>query len=284
MRAAVPRPRLRLRRVFLGALVLAALFWGRPGSAEVSLTGALVQGGIVRGQVPPGSSVALDGRELRVSGDGRFVFGLERDHAGGATLALRYPDGRSETRRLTVEKRRYDVQRINGLASELVTPDAAALIRIREEAERINEARQGDIPETWFAARFVWPLRGPITGVYGSQRILNGEPRQPHFGVDVAAPTGTPIVAPADGRVTLAENDLFFTGGTIILDHGHGLSSVFQHLSALRVKVGDEVRQGDVVGAVGATGRVTGAHLHWGMNWFTVRVDPALLVGPMGTE
>jgi murein DD-endopeptidase MepM/ murein hydrolase activator NlpD len=284
MRAAVPRPRLRLRRVFLGALVLAALFWGRPGSAEVSLTGALVQGGIVRGQVPPGSSVALDGRELRVSGDGRFVFGLERDHAGGATLALRYPDGRSETRRLTVEKRRYDVQRINGLASELVTPDAAALIRIREEAERINEARQGDIPETWFAARFVWPLRGPITGVYGSQRILNGEPRQPHFGVDVAAPTGTPIVAPADGRVTLAENDLFFTGGTIILDHGHGLSSVFQHLSALRVKVGDEVRQGDVVGAVGATGRVTGAHLHWGMNWFTVRVDPALLVGPMGSD
>jgi len=244
----------------------------------------MVQGGVVRGQTLPGAQAMLDDQPVRVSPDGRFVFGFGRDQATRARLVVLLPDGRRIEQDLSVERRRYVVQRINGLASEMVSPDEAAMGRIRREADQVSEARRHDLPEPWFDEEFLWPTRGPITGVYGSQRILNGEPRQPHFGVDVAAPAGTPVFAPAAGTVTLAEPDLYFTGGTIILDHGHGLSSVFQHLNSLGVKVGDRVARGDPLGAVGATGRVTGAHLHWGMNWFTVRVDPQLVVGPMPAD
>ncbi len=163
----------------------------------------------------------------------------------------------------------------------MVTPDAKVLKRIRREAKAIGKIRRLDTAETWFADGFVWPVRGPISGVFGSQRILNGEPRCPHYGVDIAAPRGTPVTAPAPGRVALAEADLYFTGGTVMLDHGHGVSSVFSHLDRVSVTVGQVLRRGEALGTVGASGRATGPHLDWRVNWFAERLDPALLVGPM---
>ena len=189
-----------------------------------------------------------------------------------------HPDGKEETWTLTIRAREYDIQRIEGLPRKMVTPPAETLARIRAESAKVRAARDIDSAEIHFSVPFIWPAKVRISGVYGSQRILNGEPRQPHFGVDVAAPTGTPVHAPAAGEIRLAELDLYYSGGTIILDHGHGLSSSFLHMSRVDVVVGQQVAQGEVIGAIGATGRVTGAHLDWRMNWFEQRLDPALLV------
>jgi len=248
---------------------------------ELRLAGEAVQGGLIRGQVPPGTEIRLDGRALRVAADGLFVFGFGRDAKPDHRLTLRLPDGSHQERSLTVAKRSYRVQRIDGLAPRMVTPDAAALVRIRRENGWIAAARQRDTPEPHFAAGFAWPLRGPITGVFGSQRILNGEPRRPHYGVDIAGPRGKPVLSPAAGLVALVEADLYYTGGTIIIDHGHGLTSVLSHLSAVLVKLGEIVEQGQLVGRVGASGRATGPHLDWRVNWFAERLDPARLVPPM---
>jgi len=197
------------------------------------------------------------------------------------SLAATFPDGRTTTQEIKLEPREYDVQRINGLPPLMVAPDSTLMTRIKAELAKIHGARATDSDRLAFETPLEWPLTGIITGVYGSQRILNGEPRAPHLGVDIAAPTGTPIRAAAAGTVTLAEPDLYFTGGTVIIDHGYGLSTLYQHMSRLDVKVGDVVRQGDAIGAVGATGRVTGAHLHWGVNWYDVAIDPELIAGPM---
>jgi murein DD-endopeptidase MepM/ murein hydrolase activator NlpD len=256
-------------------LALALLLAAGP-AAGFELQGSLTQGGMAVGRAAPGASVTLDGKPVRVSPEGLFVLGFGRDHKAAATLVV---DG--ERRELAIDPRAYDVQRVDGLPQPTVTPDEVQLARIRAEAARVREARRIDSPLTAFAQSFVWPAEGRISGVFGSQRILNGEPRQPHLGVDVAAPTGAPVRAPAAGRVSFAEPDLFLTGGTVLLDHGHGLSSVFAHLSRLDVKPGDEVGQGDLLGAVGGTGRATAPHLHWGMSWFEERLDPALLVPPM---
>ncbi len=235
----------------------------------------------MRGTVEPGTKVTLDGRALRVAPDGGFIFGFSRDAPGHAALDLTYPDGRHEHRDLAVRARQYEVQRIDGLPQEQVTPDPAQLERIKREAALINKARAADSDMLGFEEPLRWPVLGPISGVYGSQRILNGEPRQPHSGVDIAAPAGSPVVAAAGGTVTLAEPDLFFTGMTVIIDHGYGLSTIYQHLSRLDVAAGQHVEAGDTIGAVGATGRVTGPHLHWGMSWYDVRLDPALAAGAM---
>lgn len=250
-------------------------------ATEVALEGPLVQGGMVRGTAPPGSAVSLAGHALRVSPEGRFVFGFGRDAPPEARLEVRMPGAPLEVKLLKVAPRRYDIQRVDGLPEHLVSPSAAELARIREEAARIREVRARDTDALWFLTPFAWPATGRISGVYGSQRVLNGKPRRPHYGVDIAAPVGTPVRAPAPGRVALAEKDLFYTGGTVMIDHGYGVTSVFSHLSRVDVSVGDEVAQGDLVGAIGATGRATGPHLDWRVNWFAERLDPALLVGPM---
>ena len=217
---------------------------------------------------------------MRLSPEGFFVFGFGRDAAGEAVLIITYPGGEEETRRFAIASRQYDIQHIEGLPQKMVTPPPELLARIREEGAIVRAARAFDTAETHLFAPFAWPARGPISGVYGSQRVLNGEPRQPHFGVDIAAPEGTPVRAPAGGEIRLAEVDLYYSGGTVILDHGHGLSSTFLHMSRVDVAVGQRVAQGEVIGAIGATGRVTGAHLDWRMNWFERRLDPALLVEP----
>ena len=263
-------------------LALAALLWAAPAFAgPLELDGPLVQGGLVLGRADPGARLVLDGRAVRVAADGRFVIGFGRDAPPEAVLTVTSPAGAVEERRLAIAQRSYDVQRIEGLPDAMVTPSEADLKRIASETERVAAARTVDSAVPYFLDGFVWPALGPISGVYGSQRILNGEPRRPHFGVDVAAPEGTAVRAPAAGVVALADPDLYFTGGTVILDHGHGLSSTFSHLQDVAVEIGDRLAPGDPIGTVGATGRVTGAHLDWRMNWFDTRLDPQLVVGPM---
>lgn len=267
--------------VFLLAL-WAVAFAAIPGaSAATWLDGDFVQGGLVIGSTAPGSTVTLDGRAARVAPDGQFLFGFTRDAAPVAVLEITAPDGAVDRRELKVEPRDYDIQRIDGLPRKMVTPPADVLARIRREGAAIKAARSRDTPVAYFRSGFTWPARGRISGVYGSQRILNGKPRRPHFGIDIAGPVGTTVVAPADGIVRLAEPDLYYSGGTIILDHGHGLSSAFLHMSRVVVKPGDGVKQGDPLGAIGATGRATGPHLDWRINWFDRRLDAGLLVPPM---
>jgi len=250
-------------------------------AGRVAFSGQPTQGGLVFAKAPPGTRAALDGRTLRVTADGRFVFGFGRDQGASATLLLIHPDGARESQALDVKPRRFDVQRIDGLPPKMVEPDENDLERIKLDQQAITKARARDSEEAMWAGPWVWPVTGRISGVYGSQRILNGQPRRPHYGVDVAMPVGTPIVAPAMGIVSVAHGDMYFTGGTIILDHGHGVGSLYAHLSALDVVEGQRVKQGAQIGRVGATGRVTGAHLHWGMTWFAVNVDPVLVVPPM---
>ena len=268
---------------WIAAAILLApnLLAGSPARAEISLDGHFVQGGLVYGRTAPGSTVVLDGRPLHVTPDGEFLLGFGRDAAPSSRLAVRYPDGKSEERTLAVVAREWQIQRVDGLPERAVTPRPEDLERIKRDAAEIAAARARDTALTLFRSGFAWPVTGPISGVYGSQRILNGQPRQPHFGVDIAAPAGTPVVAAADGIVSLVDENMFFTGKTLLIDHGYGLSSTYLHLSAIAVKDGQRVKQGQVVGRVGATGRVTGAHLDWRVNLFAIRLDPALLVPPM---
>lgn len=250
-----------------------------PGT--VALDGNLTQGGLVRGQAPAGARITFEETRLRLTPDGRFAFGFGRDHADDAALDIVYADGRKETRSLKVAKREYQIQRIDGLPEQMVTPPPEALERIARDNKLIGAARSRDTDGEGFAGDFRWPVKGPISGVYGSQRILNGEPRRPHFGVDIAAPEGTSIAAPTAAVVAMAEPDMYYTGQTVILDHGHGISTSYLHMSRTDVKIGDVLAQGEVFGAVGKTGRATGPHLCWRLNWFQERLDPQLLAGPM---
>ena len=251
-------------------------------SDNITLNGDFIQGGIVIGQTKPGSQVIYDQRLIRVSPQGSFVIGFHRDEPKTVSLKIITRDEKTISKKLLVKKREYQIQRINGLAESKVSPrKPEVLARIRKEGAQAARARKLDDERPDYLETFIWPTKGPISGVYGSQRVLNGKPKRPHFGVDVAAPTGTEVIAPASGVITLANPDMFFSGGTIILDHGHGVSSTFLHLSQLLVKSGDTVKQGDLIARVGATGRVTGAHLDWRMNLFKRRVDPQLLVPPM---
>jgi murein DD-endopeptidase MepM/ murein hydrolase activator NlpD len=267
----------RLAAAALLLAVIAVPAW----AGTLVLEGAVEEGGLVRGKTEPGAHVTLDGRAIRVASDGSFIFGFGRDAPSHATLDVAFADGSREHRDLAVEARQYDVQRINGLPEQQVTPDAQTLARIKREGAVIAKARAADTDLAFFEEPLRWPALGPISGVFGSQRILNGEPRAPHSGVDIAAPRGSPIVAAAGGTVTLAEHDLFYTGGTVIIDHGYGLATTYQHMDSVDVTVGQHVAAGDRIGTVGATGRVTGPHLHWSLNWYEVRLDPMLAAGPM---
>ncbi|CDH47492.1 MAG: M23 family metallopeptidase [Candidatus Competibacteraceae bacterium] len=262
--------------------LIGLLLWiGWVGAGELNWQGQMTQGGLIIGRVAPGTRLELDGQPLPVAPDGAFVFGFGRDAPLQARLSTLFPDGLRQDRMLAIAQRQYPIQRLDGLPPDKVTPPPLLLDRIRRENAWVDEARRRDIPQPYFLSGFAWPVAGRISGVYGSQRILNGEPRQPHYGVDIAAPVGTPVRAPADGIVTLAEPDLYYTGVTLIIDHGYRLSSTLMHLSRLHAKVGQQVRKGEVVAAVGASGRVTGPHLDWRMNWREARIDPALLVPPM---
>jgi murein DD-endopeptidase MepM/ murein hydrolase activator NlpD len=211
-----------------------------------------------------------------VSGTGLFAFGFGYDQKKAITVTVHHSDGTGETRDIQPVARKYEVQRINGLPQKYVSPPPDIQERINEENARIAAARTQDSTGTEFAEPFDWPVAGVISGLFGSQRVLNGEPKAPHFGVDIAAPEGMPIHAPASAVVVLAEPDFYLTGGTTVLDHGHGVFTMYIHQSALKVQAGQSVKRAQLIGLVGMKGRATGPHLHWGMNWFQVKLDPSL--------
>ncbi len=244
------------------------------------LQGSIEQGAMVVGRTAPGSRVTLGERALRVAADGTFVFGLDRDAPAEVALQVAAADGNTLTSTLAVKPREYNIQRVTGISERIMNPSAKDLARIEVESAQIAAARARDDERTDFLQSFIWPADGPITGVYGSQRYYNGVPKRPHYGVDVGIPTGTPVKAPAAGIVTLAHPDMFYSGGTVIIDHGHGVSSTLMHLSKVLVTEGQRVQQGEVVAKSGATGRSSGPHLDWRMNWFGERIDAQKLVPP----
>lgn len=268
-----------MRRLAIAAMLclVATAAW----AGNLTLDGTLTQGALIRGFAGPGARVTLDGKPVGVAPDGHFVFGFGRDAPAHATLDVTFRDGSHLHRTLAVVPRHYDVRRINNLPPAEVTPPPETLARIKQEAAEIDQAFARQSDSVAFETPLQWPVTGTITGVYGSQTFLNGQPRQPHLGVDITAPAGTPIKAAAAGTVTLAKAGLYFTGGTVIIDHGYGLSTLYIHLQNIAVRSGDRVTQGQIIGELGATGRATGPNLHWGLVWREVRLDPALAAGPM---
>ena len=258
--------------VALGALLC------HSAALAVELNGEAIQGGLIFGKTSPGATVHLDETKVMVSPEGDFVIGFGRDETGERQLLVREPTGEKEVLALPIALREYDIERVDGLPPKTVTPDPEALERIRKEGAMVSSARSRRDQRTDYEEGFAWPASGRISGVYGSQRVLNGEPRRPHYGLDIAAPTGSPVYAPADGIITMAHNDMYFSGGTLILDHGQGLSSSFLHLSKILVETGTTVKKGDLIAEIGSTGRASGPHLDWRMNWLNRRVDPELLV------
>jgi murein DD-endopeptidase MepM/ murein hydrolase activator NlpD len=246
--------------------------------ARIAFPASVSQGALVIGKVPAGSKVNYAGRELRVSGYGTVVFGVGRDEKGPLRIEVERPDGIRDAARITVVARDWPLEHINGVPPKTVDPPPDIAARIKREQALVVAARDRDDDRTDFAKAFIWPVQGRISGRFGNGRVYNGQPGSGHSGMDIAVPTGTPVKAPAAGVVTFAAPDLYLTGGTLLLDHGFGVSSNFLHLSRIDVKVGDRVEQGQIIAAVGATGRATGPHLHWGMNWFDVRIDPLLVL------
>lgn len=266
------------RRRFCAAVLLGTLPLGARATGSAVFPQRVQQGALVIGKVEPGSQVAYAGRRLQVTPYGTVVFGVARDARGAAALDVVRPDGTREQVRVAITPRDWPTERVNGVPPRTVSPPAAIAARIQREQELVSAARASSDEGTDFAEPFIWPVQGRISGRFGRHRVYNGTPGAAHSGMDIAVPQGTPVKAPAGGRVVLAEPDLYLTGGTLLIDHGYGVGSNFLHLSRLDVAVGDRVRQGDIIGRVGATGRATGPHLHWGMTWFNTRIDPLLVL------
>lgn len=265
------------RRAFLAAsAALAACPRAAFAAASrLALTGSFEQGSLVLGKVDAGTRIAIDGTMVHVSPAGDFAFGFAYDQRKPCVIAARFTDETRETRIVEPVARQYEIQRITGLPEKFVTLPPEVLDRRKREVAMIAAAHARDSDLDWFTEKFDWPVAGIISGPFGSQRILNGKAMAPHFGVDIAARAGTPIAAPAPARVALAGPDFYLEGGLTILDHGHGVTTSYLHQSRQAVKVGDNVVRGQVIGEVGMTGRATGPHLHWGFNWFQIRLDPS---------
>tara|TARA_B100000575_G_scaffold223180_1_gene183604 strand:+ start:303 stop:1106 length:804 start_codon:yes stop_codon:yes gene_type:complete len=243
----------------------------------IEFKGKFLQGHYIIGITDPSAQIIIDKKEVKVSEDGFFVFGIDRDRKFDLTVT-KILRGEKQKIIKKVLKRKYNIQRIDGLEESKVTPPESVYKRIKEENNRIGEARAINSNLPFFKNQFIMPVKGIISGVYGSQRILNGKPKWPHYGIDIAAKKGTLIKSSASGIVTMAEDDLYYTGGTIIMDHGHGISTIYSHLENVMVSVGDKINQGDIIGTVGSTGRSTGPHLDFRVNWFQTRLDPMSLL------
>ncbi len=239
----------------------------------IEFQGKFLQGHFILGKTDPNSKILIGKKEVKVSKDGFFVFGIDRDQKYDLTFT-KIINGKKSITTKKVLKRKYNIQRIDGLAESKVTPPESVYQRIKKENNAIGKARAINSDLQFFKEKFIMPVEGIISGVYGSQRILNGKPRWPHYGIDIAAKQGTMIKSSGSGVVTMAEDDLYYTGGTVIMDHGHGISTIYSHLENVLVSVGDKINQGDLIGTVGSTGRSTGPHLDFRINWFQTRLDP----------
>jgi len=265
-------------RLFMAVLLLAATL---SSANAVELKGNLIQGGLVVGQTMSGAAVTLDGKPIGILANGRFVIGFGRDQKPRALLDIKFPDGTTASQTIKIQQRRYFTQNIKGLPHKKVTPDPADVKRIRADNAKIRNVRNKATVSKSFESGFLWPVRAQLSSVFGSQRILNGVPKRPHNGVDIAGSENTVVLAAADGRVAVADSTMFLSGKTVILDHGLGLTSAYIHMSKILVKAGEYVKKGTPIGAIGHSGRVTGPHLHWGVHWFQEPLDPALLAGPL---
>ncbi len=239
----------------------------------IEFRGKFLQGHYIIGITDPSTKIIIDKKSIKVSNDGYFVFGIDRDRKFDLTIT-KIKDGKKEKIIKKVLKRKYNIQRIDGLEESKVTPPESVYKRIKQENNKIGKARAINSDLSFFKNQFMMPVDGIISGVYGSQRILNGKPKWPHYGIDIAAKKGTLIKSSGSGVVTMAEDDLYYTGGTIIMDHGHGISTIYSHLETVMVSVGDKINKGDIIGTVGSTGRSTGPHLDFRVNWFQTRLDP----------
>ena len=244
---------------------------------NVVLNGKFTQGALLRGQAPAGAKVTLNGETVQTNKDGKFVVGFEREAPLQQTLAVELDNGQKWQRDITLEKREYNIQRIDGLEQKMVSPPAEVTARIKQDNINVANARSGNTDLDALFTRFEWPAKGVISGVYGSQRILNGVPKWPHYGLDIANETGTPVYAPVDGVVTMAD-DLYYSGNTLILDHGMRVFSTFLHMDTITVEVGETVKQGEQIGTIGSTGRSTGPHLDWRINLGNTRLDPQTII------
>lgn len=265
--------------------LIASLVVAAAARAEIPLTldGKVTQGALVIGRTVPGARVTLDGKPVLVDSTGAFALGFTHDAKREWTLAIA-ARGETVTRALAVAPRQYKIQRISGVDQKYVEPPPEVMKRLEDEYFLVRRARERTSAEPFWRTGFIWPAMGRVSGVYGSQRIINGKPLRPHFGVDVAAAPGTPVRAAAAGTVSLAHGDLYFSGKTVIIEHGLGVSTLYIHMQELRVATGDRVTQGQVIGTIGTTGRSTGPHLHWGLNLGQDYLDPATIVGAMPRE
>ena len=244
---------------------------------NVVLNGKFTQGALLRGQAPAGAKVTLNGETVQTNKDGKFVVGFEREAPLHQTLVVKLDNGQKWQRDITLEKREYNIQRIDGLEQKMVSPPAEVTARIKQDNINVANARSGNTDLDALFTRFEWPAKGVISGVYGSQRILNGVPKWPHYGLDIANETGTPVYAPVDGVVTMVD-DLYYSGNTLILDHGMCVFSTFLHMDTITVEVGETVKQGEQIGTIGSTGRSTGPHLDWRINLGNTRLDPQTII------
>lgn len=244
------------------------------------LRGSAVEGGLMIARTAPDNRVTLDDAAIPVAPDGLFIIGFHRDSDLPVTIGITTADGTSQLTVLTPQQRSYQIQRIDGLQKNMVTPPENVIARIKSDQAAVAAARQTPAAAGDFWRGIDWPVTGRISGVFGSQRILNGQPRQPHYGIDIAVPKGTPVRAPASGLVTLVK-DLYFSGWTVIINHGLGLNSTFLHLDSTAISLGDTVQRGSIIGTVGSTGRSTGPHLDWRLDWQGRRIDASLAAGPM---
>ena len=243
-------------------------------SQAIEFEGKFIQGHFILGKTDPEAKIQIDKKKVRVSKDGFFAFGLGRDRKNDVIITETLNGVKNQFVK-KVLKREYKIQRIDGLPEKKVTPPKEVYDRIRKENKLIGRARSIDTDLIYFKDKFITPVDNAIiTGVYGSQRILNGKPRWPHYGLDYAQKTGTPIKAMLSGVVTLAEKDLYYTGATLIFDHGHGISTLYMHMNEIFVEIGQEVKKGDIIGTVGKSGRATGPHLDVRLNWFDIKLDP----------
>ncbi len=261
-----------IKKVFLCCFVL---FYLNTPARSIEFFGKFTEGGIIKGKTSPNSELFLDKKKIKISKNGYFVFGIEKGRARDIEIRIS-TNGDSRIFRKKIEKRDFLIQKINGLPKKMVTPGKKALERIKKEQVFFNQMRSVNSNNEFFYSKFLKPANGIISGKYGSQRVLNGKPRRPHMGLDIANKKGTSIYATAEGVVTLAQKNLYFTGGTIGIDHGHGITSVYYHLNSLNVIKGQKVSQGEVIGAMGSTGRSTGDHLHFGIYWKQIALDPEL--------
>ena len=259
-------------KIIYRLLVVLVIFFTSHTQA-VEFKGNFIQGHFILGKTQIGSAIIINKKKIKVSEDGYFVFGIDRDQKFDLTITKITDEGKKKIIK-KVLKRKYNIQRIDGLPESKVTPPESVYKRIKKENNKIGEARAINSNLSFFKNQFIMPVEGIISGVYGSQRILNGKPKWPHYGIDIAAKKGTKIQSSGAGVVTMAETDLYYTGGTIIMDHGHGISTIYSHLEKVMVKVGDKVKQGEIIGTVGSTGRSTGPHLDFRINWFQTRLDP----------